>query len=137
MKPENETSAEDKTFENAEAAVAEAINAIPEAASDNLLAALTAYYETGGAYEDLTEAVNKAMEKTFEIAEAPPEETKRNETFGAAICALLCALENEGGNIAFEEKRNLEKAARAAYVESGSKTAFAVINQFDIFEDIG
>ncbi len=69
----------------------------------------------------------------------PPKETKRNETFGAAICQLLCEIENEGGAIEEISKRffDLEKAARAAYVESGSKVAFAVIEQFDIFEDIG
>ncbi|NGX42284.1 MAG: hypothetical protein K940chlam7_00562 [Chlamydiae bacterium] len=70
MKPETEN----KLFETAEAAIAEAVKAIPETESDNLLAALQAYYETGGELEDFYDTLITAFEDTFEVAtEGPPE----------------------------------------------------------------
>ncbi len=138
MENENENAA----FENAEQAIFEAIKAIPETESDNLLAALQTYYEGGGDWVDLREALGKAAEDTFEVTAKGPRETKPEtepQSFANALCALLCQIENEGGGseAVLQAVANIETAARAAYENAGGETLKAVIEQFDIFQDIG
>ncbi len=71
MKSENEI------FRIVEAAIKKAIAAIPETETDNLLAALQTYYESGGEFEDFYDTLITAMENTFEVAEwMPGNETK-------------------------------------------------------------
>ncbi len=71
-----------------------------------------------------------------ELLEAFEKAQGEAEDFATALCNLLCEIENGGASEEISKARSkLEKAARASN-ESGA-TLKAVIELFDIFEDIG
>ncbi len=104
--------------------------------------------ETGElVWEGETEAEKAQADKANKTAETAPlealaeafGETEPPEDFATALCALLCQIENEGGGseAVSKTREELETAARAAFEKEGGETLKAIVEQFDIFQDIG